>query len=47
MPSREPQTLALSNYLLEVGSHLVKLNLQEVRTFGPQAFTKFQTGMST
>ena len=47
MPSREPQTLALSNYLLEVGSRLVKLYLQAVRTFGPQAITKFQVGMST
>ena len=42
MPSREPQTLALSNYLLEVGSRLVKLYLQAVRTFGPQAIAKLQ-----
>ena len=41
MPSRESQTLALSNYLLEVASRLVKLNLQVVRTFGTQAIAKF------
>ena len=41
MPSREPPTLALFNHLLEVGRRLVKLYLQAVRTFGPQAFTKF------
>ena len=41
MLSREPQTLALFNYLLEVGSRLVKLNLQVVRTLGPQAIAKF------
>ena len=34
MPSREPQTLAPFNHLLEVGSRLVNLNLQAVRTFG-------------
>ena len=47
MPSREPQTLALLSYLLEVGSRLVKLHLQAVHTFGPRAVTKFQMGMST
>ena len=41
MPSRESQTLAPFNYLLEVGSRLVKLNLQVVCTFGPQAIAKF------
>ena len=47
MPSRESRTLALFNYLLKVGSRLVKLYLQVVRTFGPQAIAKLQTRMST
>ena len=44
MLSREPQTPALSNYLLEVGGRLVKLNLQVVRTFGAAGHRQILNG---
>ena len=44
MLSRESRILTFFNHLLEVGSRLVKLYLQAVRAFRPQAFAKFQIG---